>query len=187
MEYGLPKTVEIENIKYDINTDFRDILQIINVLNDPNLDDNIKCQVVFEIFFSDKIPKCDYEILFKKLYEFINLGEEYKEEENDIYRPILINWEQDYQIIVSDINSNVGFEIRELEYMHWWTFIGYFKGLGEGQLSSIVSIRDKLAKGKKLEKHEQEFYTLNKDIVKIKEKLSEEQMEYEKELLEKWR
>lgn len=35
--------------------------------------------------------------------------------------------------------------------------MGYFNAVGESALSTVVSIRSKIAKGKKLEKYEQEF------------------------------
>ena len=46
---------------------------------------------------------------------------------------------------------------RALTYLHWWTFMGYFCSIGESTLSTVVSIRDKILKGKKLEKYETEF------------------------------
>ena len=46
--------------------------------------------------------------------------------------------------------------------MHWWTFLGYFESVDNESLwSFILSIRQKRAKGKKLEKYEQEFYSKN--------------------------
>jgi hypothetical protein len=35
--------------------------------------------------------------------------------------------------------------------------MGYFSAIGESPLSTVVGIRSKIAKGKKLEKYEQEF------------------------------
>ena len=35
--------------------------------------------------------------------------------------------------------------------------MGYYSAVGESLLSSVVSIRDKMMRGKKLEKYEQEF------------------------------
>ena len=45
-----------------------------------------------------------------------------------------------------------------------------------GQLSALVSIRDKLVRGKKLEKWEQEYYRKNKDKVDLKKRYSAEEL-----------
>ena len=52
--------------------------------------------------------------------------------------------------------------------MHWWTFIGLFNEIGEGMFSTVVRIREKKAKHKKLEKWERTFYNENKDIIDLK-------------------
>ena len=63
-----------------------------------------------------------------------------------------------------------------MEFLHWWTFMAYFHAIGEGQLSTLVSIRDKLRRGKKLEKWEQEYYRKNKDKVDLKKHYSAEEL-----------
>ena len=68
-----------------------------------------------------------------------------------------IDWEKDSQLISSAVNKVAGQEVRAVEYMHWWTFMGYFNAIGESALSTVVGIRNKIAKGKKLEKYEMEF------------------------------
>ena len=90
--------------------------------------------------------------------------------------PKLLDWEQDAQIVVADINKVAGTEIRALPYLHWWTFLAYFRGIGEGQLSTIVSIREKLRTGKKLEKWERDYYMKNKQQVDIKKHYSAEEL-----------
>ena len=52
-------------------------------------------------------------------------------------------------------------EIRSEPYLHWFTFMGYYISIGESVLATVVSIRDKKHKGKKLEKHEKEFVKNN--------------------------
>ena len=63
-----------------------------------------------------------------------------------------------------------------MPFLHWWTFMADFNAIGEGQLSTMVSIRDKLRRGKKLEKWEQEFYRKNKDRVDLKQRYSAEEL-----------
>lgn len=60
--------------------------------------------------------------------------------------------------------------------------MAWFHAIGEGQLSTIVSIRDKLRHGKKLEKWEQELYRENKASVDIQKRYSAEEMEEQERL-----
>ena len=68
--------------------------------------------------------------------------------------------------------------------MHWWTFLSAYMEIGECTFSHVLSIRTKKAKGKTLEKWEQEFARENSDIIKLNHKLSEEEQEEEKLLEE---
>ena len=85
-----------------------------------------------------------------------------------------MDWEQDAHAIIADVNKVAGCEVRSLPYLHWWTFLSYFQAIGEGQLSTLVSIRDKIRRGKKLEKWEQDYYRENKNRIDFKKKYSAE-------------
>jgi hypothetical protein len=69
----------------------------------------------------------------------------------------VIDWEKDSQIISSAVNKVANMEVRSVDYLHWWTFLGYFSEVGESVLATVVSIRNKIKRGKKLEKYEKEF------------------------------
>jgi len=84
-------------------------------------------------------------------------------------------------MIFSAVNKVAGREIRELEYLHWWTFLGYFNEVGEGTFSFVVGIRHKLNKGKKLEKHEKEFLSQNKELIRLEKPRTREEQEQEAE------
>lgn len=88
-----------------------------------------------------------------------------------------LDWKQDESIIFPALNKVAGYEIRNAEYLHWWSFLGLFNEVGEGLFSTVMQIRHKKAKGKKLEKYEQEFYRNNKDLIDLKHKHSAEQQE----------
>ena len=83
---------------------------------------------------------------------------------------------QDAQTIVADVNKAAGMEIRAGEFLHWWTFLSWFYGIGDGQLSALVSVRDKLRRGQKLEGWERDFYRQNKQQVDLKKRYSREEL-----------
>jgi hypothetical protein len=89
------------------------------------------------------------------------------------------DWEQDEQMIFSAINKVARQEVRSVDYMHWWTFLGYFNEVGEGTFSYIARLRNKLNHGKKLDKDEREFVNKHKDMVVLKKKLTAEEQEEE--------
>jgi hypothetical protein len=94
----------------------------------------------------------------------------------------LMDWVQDEHLIVSAVNNVAKTEIRALEYLHWYTFIGYYMAIGESSFSTVVSIRDKIARGKKLEKYEQEFKRENPEYFRWKN----QELESENILNEIW-
>ena len=82
----------------------------------------------------------------------------------------------------ADVNKVAGREIRGAEFLHWWTFLSWFHAIGEGQLSTLVSIRDKLRRGKKLEKWEQDYYRGHKDQVDLKKHYSAQELQEQERL-----
>lgn len=172
----LPRTVSVNDVEYDVRTDFRDILKIVTAFNDPELEDNEKIYICLFIFYEDfeHLPHNDYEAAFKAAIRFIDHGSE--EDTGEARKtPRVMDWEQDESIMFPAINKVAGFETRSAEYVHWWTFMGYYMEISEGVYSNVLSIRLKKAKGKRLEKWEREFWTSNKGICALKTKLSAEE------------
>jgi hypothetical protein len=178
----LPKTLEIDGTEYPIRTDYRTVLLIIKAFNDVNLNDIEKTEIMLECLFINWFEICrnvDIRIACEKARWFIECGEKWDKSPNNAK---LMDWEQDEQLIFSAINVVANKEVREVEYMHWWTFMGYFKSIGESVFSTYVNIRKKISKGKKLEKWEKEIYEQNIDAIKIKTKLSDQEKEYLKKV-----
>ena len=162
--YELPTTVEINEKVYTIRNkgDYRMVLDCFQVLNDTELDENERILAFLLIFYEDfddlesvlSINEDDISALIDKAFLFFNCGQEHPSAETN-YKTI--DWEQDAQLISSAVNVVAGKEIRAETYLHWWTFMGYFNAVGESALSTVVGIRSKIAKGKKLEKYESDF------------------------------
>lgn len=173
-KWSLPTSAEIGGKAYAINTDFRDILDIIECLHDESEQMQTRMYVALNLFYGDfaRVPQKSRQSAADYMMEFINGGET---EEADRPSPKRIDWQQDEQIIVADANRVAGAEIRALPFLHWWTFLAYFRAIGEGQLSTVVGIREKLRRGQKLEKWEHEFYAENKSRVDFKQHYTAEE------------
>lgn len=170
-QWDLPTTAEIGGVSYELNTDFRDILEIFGYLEDESKPEYLRWQIAIALFYDGDIPPEHQQQAMEYLADFITCKQ--REEKPS---PKLLDWEQDAQPIVADVNKVAGMEIRAVPYLHWWTFLSYFNAIGEGQLSTIVSIRDKLRRGKPLEKWEQEYYRSNKSRVNLKPSYTAEEL-----------
>lgn len=170
--WRLPETAEIGGTVYELHTDYRDILEVMKYLNDPDKPEYLRWRIAIAIFFEGEIPSEHQQEAMEYLAAFISCGEK----EGTKPGPVLLDWEQDARVIVADVNKVAGREIRAMPYLHWWTFLSYFQAIGEGQLSTIVSIRDKLRRGKKLETWEKDFYRENKERVDLKKRYSAEEL-----------
>lgn len=182
---ALPETLTVGGEEYPIRTDYRNVLQVFEAFQDPELQPEEKWIVAIYLLFEDF--SCDDDVLeaaqdgfdlgeaMKQISWFISAGQP----EKQVLEQPTYNWTQDEQMIFSAVNKVAGQETRELEYLHWWTFLGYFNEVGEGAFSFIVGIRHKLNKGKKLEKHEKEFLSHNKELVLMKKPLTKEEQEQE--------
>jgi hypothetical protein len=134
------------------------VLDCFSALQDASLNSNERLFCSLIIFYEDinciaDINKFeDLEEAATKMFDFFNCGRSQSIGKKMNHK--LIDWEQDSQIICSAINKVANKEVRAEPYIHWWTFMGYYSAVGESLLSTIVSIRDKIVRGKKLEKHE---------------------------------
>lgn len=169
--WDLPETVKIGGTTYDIHADFRDILNIIRYLEDPEAPTWLRWQTAVALFYEQEIPLKDSMEAMEKMAEFIAY-----EKSKDRPGPKLIDWEQDVTAIISGVNKVSGLEVRSLPFYHWWSFVSAFHEMGEGRLNTIVSIRDKIKRGKKLEKWEQEFYQSNRGRVDLEQKYTQEEL-----------
>lgn len=181
----LPEELTVGGVDYPIRTDYRNVLQVFEAFQDPELQPEEKWIVAIYLLFEDF--SCDDDVLqaaqngfdleeaMKQISWFISAGQP----EKQVLEHPTYNWTQDEQMIFSAVNKVAGRETRELEYLHWWTFLGYFNEVGEGTFSFIVGIRHKLNKCKKLEKHEKEFLSHNKELVLMKKPLTKEEQEQE--------
>ena len=175
MIFDLPKSLEIDGEEWKIRTDYRDILRILLAFEDANLEDAEKQYVCLYILYVDfeRIPPAKYEAFLRAAIEFIDHGAG----KNDRPGPRTMDWEQDANILFPAINTVAGYEVRGVDYLHWWTFAGYFMEIREGVASTVLNLRSKKARGKKLEKWEREFWQQNREICQLHVRETDEQRE----------
>lgn len=186
MYWNLPYSLDISGQEYEIRTDFRAILDILSVFNAPDLTDAEKAEFVIEVLYHPDTPPVEHlQEAFDKAIWFLDCSMKHDDTKP---KPRTMDWEQDAPIIFPAINKVAGREVRGRDEIHWWTFYGWFMEIEEGLFSQVLSIRQKKAKGKKLEKWETEFLKENKSLIALEKKESDADLarkEKEKEALEK--
>ena len=174
--FELSDFVAVSGTTYRIRSDFRVILEIFVMLQDPELDDGDRTEALMQMFYVDRPQAVTAAI--EAFASFVD-----PRPRSDRKRPGLVDWEADFELIAAAVNHVLGTECRALPYLHWRTLLGAYMEISpESLFSRVISVREKVRTGKKLEKWEREWYRKNKDLVDLPMKYSES----EKALLEEW-
>lgn len=163
MAWELPTTVAVAGQTFAIRSDFRAVLDAIAALNDAELPPDWRLAACLRILY----PACDClpdaEAAFRAAMTFINLGQPVPDDQPA--RPVLVHWDTDVQLIAPAVDKVLGYSCRACAYLHWWEFVGAFRGIGQGLFAQVVAIRDKRLRGKKLDKAEQAFARENAALI----------------------
>ena len=172
--HTLPTKVVIDETEYTFDADYRNILYMFEALSDPDLLEEERIIVALNLFYDDvsSIPENKIEEATIDMFKFVTMGDydpndnKPKKQEKPLY-----DWGQDFNIIVAPVNKVLNTDVRGLEFLHWWTFLSAFYEIGECTFNTYVGIRDKLNKGKKLEKYEKTLYNEHRDKIVLKKKV----------------
>ncbi len=176
-QYRLPDSVLLEGREFAFDPDFRTVLQVLQVLDDNSLPELIRWQVALHLFYRAEVPRHLQVAAMEYLAQFLQAGSPPEKGGHKLF-----DWQQDANLIISGVNRAAGTELRAVPFVHWWTFLSWFHAMDQGQFSTVVGIRDKLRRGKKLEAWETEFYRRNKSLVELKSPLSPQEQAYKQQL-----
>ena len=174
--FDLAEEVVVDGKAYRVRTDYRVILEIFIMLNDPELSEGDKTEALLRMFYVDR--PTDTKAAIHAFADFVE-----PRKRSGAKGPGLVDWENDFDLIVAPVNRILGTECRTLPYLHWRSFLSaYMEISSESLFARVISIRDKLKNGKKLEKWERNWYRHNRDLVDLPMKFSDS----EKAILEEW-
>ena len=181
--YQLPRSLEVGGECYEIRTDFRAVIDVLIAMHDPDLDEYGRAMVMLQIIYPKwaEIPTEHIQEAVNKACSFIDCGQT----DDGSPKPRVMDWEQDATIIIPAVNKVAHFDVREREYLHWWTFYGFFMEIGESTFASVIHIRQKMRNGEKLEKWEKKFYSQNMGLCDLKQRHSKEEQDII-DYLNKW-
>ena len=176
--FNLSDTVTVSGTEYPIRTDFRVILEIFVMLDDPDLSDADKTEALFRMFYVERPP--DAEAALQAFTDFVDPRHGSQGKKSSAR---LIDWQQDFDLMVAPINHILGFECRAADSLHWRTFLSaYLEIPPESVFARVLRIREKLRTGKKLEKNERSWYNKNRELVHLKPKFSRD----EEKIISSW-
>lgn len=187
MTTQLPTALELSDGKaYPIRYDCWSVLDLFEAMNDPDCGNQERAYYLLAILYEDweTIPHELLKEAVDKGLWFLSGGDLPQEKKG----PRLMDWEQDFSIIIPAINRVAGTEVRQNPDLHWWTFLGYYQEIGgECTFAQVVSIRDKLRRGKRLSKEEREYYNQNQGMIDLHTKRTEEEEDFLTNLISKRR
>lgn len=179
MIWDLPTEININGKTHPIRNkcDFRVVLDTICALSDIDLTDEEKIKCALFIFYEDSSSIDDFEVAIKEMFRIINGGEE--ENKSHVEKPQLMDWEHDFSQIAPPVSRVLGYDVRTPnKFTHWFSFLGAYMEIGECVFSTIVSIRSKRAKRKKLDKWEEEYLREHRKMIELPTKLTAEEEEF---------
>lgn len=179
--YDLPTSTTLGGVEYEVRSDYRAVLDVIEVMSDPEITDDERTNLTLTIFYPDyqSMPLDILNDAVRYMLWFVGGGEDGKDQKR---KQRLMDWSQDFKLIAAPINRVLGYEVRSIEYLHWWSFLAAYYEIGDCLFAEVVNIRRKLAGGKRLEKHERKFYNENISLVTIRKHETQE----EKDILDEW-
>lgn len=185
----LPTKVKIGGKFYNINSDFRASILFELLMQDEDIEDELKITQALKLYFP-KIPPLKYiEETINAIMWFYGCGDE-KEDLNKRIKTTSNDLEQAYcfehdnAYIYGAFMSQYKIDLSTVDNLHWWKFRALFEGLTEeNTIIKIMNYRT-MDLNKIEDKNERAFYKEKKEFFKLPKKISKEDEEYKNNIEE---
>ena len=166
----LPTSVNIDNKKYEINSDFRTSILFELLMRDNSIKDEDKMYMALELYYPI-IPE-DINVAIEKMLWFYRCGKDATKSRGNgkgqgrsstqIYS---FDYDDDY--IYAAFMDQYGIDLQDVEYLHWWKFKALFKALKEdNEIVKIMGYRS-IDLSKIKDKEQKSHYKYMKELYKI--------------------
>lgn len=185
----LPVEVEIEGIKYEINSSFRTSLLFLSLMEDAEVDNVEKIQLALELYYPI-VPK-NINKAIEKIKWFYKCGKDIKQSKSkstsNKNNEKILDYEEDADYIYSAFMSQYNIDLQDIEYLHWWKFQSLFNGLkDDNKICEIMKYRS-IDISKIKDKEQKKFYKDMKNLYKLDQKISNEDLLELEELSKEWK
>lgn len=161
---SLPTKIRVNNNIYNINYDYRTVINILLAFEDVELTQEEKIFIMLNNLYQVEIPNEDLEEAISQAIKFIDCGENYT---NNNSKTRIYSFKKDAGYIFTGINSTHHIDIDEKPNLHWWKFVKFFMDMSsECMFGELVYYRTRKAEGK-LTKEEKQQYEKIKNLVDL--------------------
>lgn len=160
-----PTKIKVNNKILNINSDFRNCIKIIEAFEDEDLLDEEKYLILIKRLYIDEVEEEDLQEAIIKGIKFLDLGEENKNNEENVKR--LYSFTKDDNYIYTGIRQSHNIDLNSIDYLHWWNFVYLFLDIGqECMFNQLVYYRKRKNEGK-LTKEERKVYISMRKILDL--------------------
>lgn len=151
---SFPRYAKIDGVKYELNTDFRTCLKIIEAFEDRKLMPFEQQAIMVHLLYKE--TPHDYEKAIEAGIKFLDCGKEnQKESSGRVY-----SFKKDAEFIYSAFLYTYGVDLQESS-MHWWKFCSMFAELDDNTFfERIVGIRQRRNEGKMTKEDRQIWFKI---------------------------
>lgn len=135
----LPNSVTVDDMEYEINSDFRTSMLFELLTQDSSIRDNDKIRMALELYYPN-IPKNVNEAI-KQIIWFYRCGKDVtspKGKGSGKRTSRIYSFEYDDDYIYAAFMDQYNIDLQDIENLHWWKFKAMFLGLKEN--NKIVEI-----------------------------------------------
>lgn len=135
----LPTEIEIDNKKYEINSDFRTSILFELLMQDKSIGEEDKIFMALQLYYPI-IPQ-NINLAIEKMLWFYRCGKDItKSKGNGKGKNVtqIYSFEYDDDYIYAAFIDQYNIDLQDIEYLHWWKFKAMFKSLKED--NEIVKI-----------------------------------------------
>lgn len=139
----LPESVFIDNVEFEINTDFRICILFELLMQDDEVPDSDKLDLAIDLFF-EEVPE-DLEAAIEFILWFYKCGvtdnQENGKKSTGNKKPAIYSFEHDSDYIYAAFLDQYGIDLNS-DLLHWWQFRALFKGLkSDNEIVKIMGYR----------------------------------------------
>lgn len=175
----VPEKVSIEDIEYEINSNFRTSILFELLMQDNTISEEDKIIQALELYYP-KLPK-DINRAIEGILWFYRCGKdeiEYKTKNKGTGKSTNVysyNYDDDY--IYSAFLDQYGIDLQDVKYLHWWKFKAMFKALKEdNEIVKIMGYRA-MDVNKIKDKEQKAYYKKMQELYKIPSNISKDEKE----------
>ena len=180
-----PVTVTIDNIEYNINSNFRTFILFEQLMFDEDFPENLKTIKALQLVYPEIPSNVDKAI--EKMIWFYSCGKPQKSKNSRESGTRCYDFEFDDSYIFAAFWQSYGIDLESKDYLHWWKFRALFRALPDDcEFVKIMCYRS-IKIDNKMSNSQKQFYSKMKKLYALPRSKSENEKinEIEKMLMRK--